>query len=132
MPRFVVLRQEMPPGEKRPTHWDFMLERSGVLCTWALSDEPTPEVRLSAPRLADHRLAYLEYEGEISGGRGQVTRWDAGHYELMESQDPPGTPNDGEAEKLRLRMSGEKITGEVLLTRRNDAADQYWFLWKGS
>jgi hypothetical protein len=120
--RFVVLLHEMPPGQTRPTHWDFMLEHGGVLWTWALSEEPTVGRRLAALRLADHRLAYLEYEGEVSGGRGAVTRWDAGHYERMHE----------EADDLVLRMSGQRISGEVILSRRDPSADQYWFLWKGS
>src|SRR5882724_3306447 len=68
MPRFVILRHETPPGFARPAHWDFMLECGGVLRTW---------------EMADHRLAYLEYEGEVPGGRGTVSRWDEGRYEIL-------------------------------------------------
>jgi hypothetical protein len=40
-----------------------------------------------AERLADHRVAYLEYEGEISGGRGSVRRVAEGVVEnLQESE----------------------------------------------
>jgi hypothetical protein len=35
---------------------------------------------VDAQRIADHRLAYLEYEGPISGGRGTVRRLDGGSY----------------------------------------------------
>jgi hypothetical protein len=39
-------------------------------------------------RLADHRLAYLEYKGPLSGHRGTVTRCDRGFVEwLHESPD---------------------------------------------
>ena len=52
-------------------HWDFMLEAGDVLRTWAI-DAPIVAGRdLPARALADHRLIYLEYEGEISGNRGQ-------------------------------------------------------------
>jgi hypothetical protein len=34
-------------------------------------------------RLADHRLAYLDYEGEVSDNRGTVTRVAAGEFELI-------------------------------------------------
>lgn len=36
-----------------------------------------------AERLADHRAAYLEYEGEVTGGRGQVVRAASGDAEVL-------------------------------------------------
>ena len=35
----------------------------------------------SAIRLPDHRKHYLDYEGEVSGDRGTVSRIDSGTYE---------------------------------------------------
>ncbi len=86
MPRFVVLRHETPPGHERPTHWDFMLEAGGVLRTWALAEAPCRGRAIAAEELAEHRLAYLEYEGDVSGGRGSVVRWDAGTYEVLDGR----------------------------------------------
>ena len=40
------------------------------------------EIRCVATRLPDHRLAYLEYEGPVSGNRGVVRRIDSGKYEI--------------------------------------------------
>ena len=57
-------------------HYDLMLE-VGVLRTW--SEPPVAGVELECRLLADHRLPYLDYEGPISGGRGTVTPWTAGH-----------------------------------------------------
>jgi hypothetical protein len=74
MPRFVVLRHETSDG----THFDFMVEAGAVLKTWALAEPPRPGVEIEAAPLADHRLAYLDYEGPISGDRGSVMRWDCG------------------------------------------------------
>ena len=83
MPRFVILHHETPPGYHRPPHWDFMLEADGVLRTWALPEKPAPGRALTVEAIADHRLSYLEYEGEVSGDRGRVARWDWGTYETV-------------------------------------------------
>ena len=87
MPRYVVLEHETPAGYARPRHWDLMLETGGALRTWAL-DEPPERVRsgqgehsVQGELLRDHRLAYLDYEGPVSGDRGTVVRWDTGEYE---------------------------------------------------
>jgi hypothetical protein len=135
MPRFVILRHETPPGYERPTHFDFMLECGGVLWTWSLPEEPSPGRMLPATRLADHRLAYLDFEGEVSGGRGWVTRWDRGTYEMVLAGPHPNPLPEGEgalAEDVRIALTGQKIVGEVSLTRRGESADQWLFLWKGN
>jgi hypothetical protein len=76
MPRFVILCHNTPRG----CHFDFMLEEEGTLKTWALPQPPQLGLEIEAQPLADHRLSYLDYEGPISGGRGSVTRWDAGTF----------------------------------------------------
>jgi hypothetical protein len=108
-------------------HWDFMLDRGEVLATWKLTSDPTSlaagGVRGSVParRIADHRRAYLTYEGPISRGRGHVTRIDSGTYELTR-QDQTGwgirlngvllrgefwiSPLDGDAEGTLQRVGG--------------------------
>jgi hypothetical protein len=130
MPRFVILRHETPPGEARPTHWDLMLESGAVLRTWALPEPPSPGCELTAEELPDHRLAYLDYEGQISGDRGHVKRWDAGTYEMV-----------SEAPQLRINVRGDKLIGEMTLRRAGIADHQgtdvprspYWTItWKGS
>jgi hypothetical protein len=83
MPQFVILRHESPQG----VHFDFMLEWRGVLKTWSLCQPPEPGVELQCEALADHRLAYLDYEGPISHGRGSVTRWDRGVYTIQRQSD---------------------------------------------
>ncbi|MCH9003553.1 MAG: hypothetical protein IIC02_13355 [Planctomycetes bacterium] len=74
--RFVILHHVVAGGE----HWDLMLEHGGVLLTWQLAREPIDAASLPIPakRIADHRTAYLEYEGPISRDRGQVVRVDHG------------------------------------------------------
>lgn len=78
--RWVLLRHELPD---RTWHYDWMIEQEGnerLVCfrVTVRVDELTPGARFEGDRLADHRRAYLEYEGEISGGRGRVTRVAAG------------------------------------------------------
>jgi len=116
MPRFVVLRHETPPGYPRPTHYDLMLEQSGVLWTWVL--ESLPKVggeAVRAERLADHRLDYLEYEGNVSGGRGKVIRVDGGNYDSV----PAG------AVGLAVRLQGRIVRG-VLILSPSSAASGHW------
>jgi hypothetical protein len=87
VPRFVVLRHDFPDGAGRPLHWDFMLEAGDVLRTWALAEQPGPAgTSCFAQKLADHRLVYLDYEGEISGNRGTVSRLDGGDYAPAEDE----------------------------------------------
>lgn len=83
MPRFVVLLHDLPPTFARGLHWDLMLQHGDVLRTWSLARPPLPPLCIEAELLPDHRLAYLEYEGPVSGGRGCVTRWDQGMYSAI-------------------------------------------------
>lgn len=114
MPRYVILRHESPGSERRPVHWDFMLETGSVLKTWAVAGEPADQREIAADELADHRLAYLDYEGPISGDRGTVTRWDAGEFRFTSQS----------ADELRVVLEGQKLSGEVILCRQQDA--QRW------
>lgn len=97
MPRFVLLHHECPLDFDKPSHWDFMVEAEGVLWTWELRELPTPwldalgELR-SAPnqqvyatRLADHRMAFLDYEGPLTHNRGLVSCVTRGEYEFIEN-----------------------------------------------
>src|SRR3954471_20954159 len=70
----------------RSLHWDFRLERDGVLVSWALpKGVPTdPKTNHLAVRTEDHPLEYAGFAGEIPPGEyggGQVMIWDRGTYE---------------------------------------------------
>jgi hypothetical protein len=54
------------------------------LATWRCSHWP-PQVGESFTVLGDHRRDYLEYEGEISGNRGRVTRIASGTLLSLEA-----------------------------------------------
>jgi len=114
MPRYVILRHETAGG----VHFDFMLEMGVMLKTWSLSQPPLQGVEICAAALPDHRLAYLDYEGPISGDRGSVTRWDRGTYELEHQSES----------ELALLLTGEKLIGHVALRHPPDA-ENHWRLY---
>ena len=94
-----------------------MLEAGDALKTWALPQPPEAGVEMDCEALADHRLAYLDYEGPISGERGAVTRWDRGTYTLeRESSD-----------EWAVTLAGESLTGQATLRRSADDPKRWRF-----
>lgn len=91
-------------------HWDLMLEFAGVLRTWRLLQPPLANTTIIAEPLGDHRLAYLDYEGPVSAGRGRVTRWDYGDYDLVSER----------LDRLCLAVRGIKVVGTVELLSGDD------------
>jgi hypothetical protein len=116
MPRFVVLEHVRTEG----THWDLMLESGDALATWALAVPPDTRQPIAAEQLPDHRLAYLDYEGPISGGRGDVSRWDHGACEFQRSE--PGT--------VLVWFHGQRLRGAARLLQ-SDAAMPWTFTMVG-
>jgi len=102
MPRFVILTHDHPT-----LHWDLMLEENDSLRTWRLARQPDTEGLIAAEALPDHRLAYLDYEGPVSGGRGTVKQWDQGTYELVDSAE----------DHLVIRFRGRKLKGMAAIQR---------------
>lgn len=76
--RFAALKHDYPE-----LHFDFLLEAAESAATWRLSARPTPGTGVSAERIADHRLLYLDYEGPVSGNRGTVVRELSGTFETV-------------------------------------------------
>lgn len=111
MPRFVLLRHDFPPDFPRASHWDLMLESGDVLRTWALAELPdATRDTVDAQQLADHRLAYLDYEGPISGDRGSVRQADRGEFESV-----------AQAENCWLiKLQGRTMRGQITLRRVQD------------
>jgi hypothetical protein len=103
MPRFVILAHDYPE-----LHWDFMMETGDVLRTWRLAEAPyIGATDIAATAIGDHRNSYLDYEGPVSGGRGNVTRWDSGTYETVVVGD----------DAVQVRLRGRQLDATVLLQR---------------
>jgi bifunctional non-homologous end joining protein LigD len=101
-PIFVVQRHDA-----RRLHYDFRLERDGVLLSWAVPKGVPLETgqRNLAVHVEDHPLDYAGFEGEIPTGQygaGTVEIWDNGTYELLEEK-----PDGG----LTIRLDGERLQG---------------------
>jgi hypothetical protein len=103
-----------------------MLEAGGLLQTWVLSELPhdwqdlkgldiADSNSVAAEQLADHRLAYLDYEGPVSGDRGAVKRLDFGSYVTREQ-----TPG-----RWLIDLAGQAIRGEIELQRTAGSASQW-------
>lgn len=101
--RWVLLHHQ----DAHDSHYDLMLQDGVRLLTWRLDSVPHPGTEQTAERIADHRLVYLDYEGPISGGRGEVRRIDAGRYESVRWS---------EGEILAV-LSGSILRGRVRLLR---------------
>jgi bifunctional non-homologous end joining protein LigD len=100
----------------RRLHWDFRLERDGVLVSWALPKgvPDDPAVNHLAVHTEDHPLEYGGFEGEIPHGEygaGRVTIWDHGRYETLKWAD----------REVKVRLHGRQVTGGFALfqTRGN-------------
>ena len=112
MPRYVILTHDHPH-----LHWDFMLENEAVLRTWRLARAPDEAGPIDAKALADHRLAYLDYEGPVSGNRGSVRRFDRGEYVLVREI----------VDRLEIQLEGTILQGRALIERKVSAGWKYEF-----
>jgi bifunctional non-homologous end joining protein LigD len=100
----------------RRLHWDFRLERDGVLVSWALPKgvPSDPAVNHLAVHTEDHPLEYGGFEGEIPRGEygaGAVSIWDHGSYETLK-----WTPRE-----VKVLLHGRRVAGGYVLfqTRGN-------------
>lgn len=102
MPRFAILDHDWPHP-----HRDLFLERDGVLKAWRLPAAFDPSSPIPATATADHRLAYLDSEGPVSGDRGSVSRWDGGGLEWELHS----------ADEIVVRLGGIHLCGRFRLAR---------------
>jgi bifunctional non-homologous end joining protein LigD len=99
----------------RALHWDFRLERDGVLVSWAVP-KGVPEDPSSdhfARQTEDHPLEYAGFSGVIPRGEygaGTVTIWDRGYYELIKWR--PG--------EIKVLLHGRRLSGGYTLYRTRD------------
>ena len=121
-PIFVIQRHDASR-----LHYDFRLERDGVLLSWAVPKGVPlePGTQHLAVHVEDHPLTYATFEGEIPAGNygaGTVEIWDQGTYELVEEK-----PNGG----MTVRLHGERLDGEWTLVPAKLGGDpKNWLLVK--
>jgi hypothetical protein len=117
MNRFVILLHKLGTDAESNfanEHWDVMLEVDvegcGQLDTWSI-----PPIKIEsdnfgcklnsfscpAKKLPYHRLAYLDYEGDVSNNRGNVKRIDRGTYQKINEN--------------KFKLSGELFDGELTI-----------------
>ena len=114
-PIFVVQRHAA-----RSLHYDFRLERDGVLLSWAVPKGVPlePGEQHLAVHVEDHPLEYATFEGEIPKGEygaGTVEIWDTGTYELLEEKKNGG---------LTVRLHGGRLNGTWALVPAHLSGDQ--------
>jgi bifunctional non-homologous end joining protein LigD len=98
----------------RRLHYDFRLERDGVLVSWAVPKNlpDTPSVNHLAVHTEDHPMEYLTFEGTIPKGEyggGKVIVWDTGTYEAEKFND----------HEVIVTLHGNKISGRYALIQTN-------------
>jgi bifunctional non-homologous end joining protein LigD len=104
-PRFVIQEHHATR-----LHWDFRLERDGVLVSWAIPKGlPTdPKVNHLAVHTEDHPLSYIDFAGTIPAGNygaGEVSVWDAGTYDCHKFED----------NEVMVTLEGKRARGRYVL-----------------
>jgi bifunctional non-homologous end joining protein LigD len=98
----------------RRLHYDFRLERDGVLVSWAVPKNlpETTSVNHLAVHTEDHPLEYGTFEGNIPKGEygaGKVIIWDSGTYEAEKFRD----------DEVIVTLNGQRISGRYALIQTN-------------
>lgn len=99
----------------RRDHYDFRLELSGTMKSWAVPKGPsynTKDKRL-AVMVEDHPLEYRNFEGTIPKGEyggGTVMIWDEGYWEPLDT--PKKGLKDG---SLKFILHGHRLRGKWTL-----------------
>src|SRR5579872_813178 len=109
-----ALRFVVQEHHARRLHWDFRLERDGVLVSWAVPKgvPPDPKKNHLAVHVEDHPLDYIDFAGQIPAGNygaGQVSIWDHGTYDTEKWSD----------REVMVVLHGERVQGRYVLFRTN-------------
>lgn len=124
---WVLLRHD---GSPEGVHFDWMLQPPGPSETPLLSFRVAVRVDgmgeggFEAERVADHRAAYLTYEGPISGGRGRVRRVASGRWRAA------AVAPDELRGLLAVEFSDERPDGSLLPTVRFRGAVERGNWWR--
>ncbi len=110
LPTFVIQEHHA-----RALHWDFRLERDGVLVSWALPKglPVDPGTNHLAIHVEDHPLDYGTFEGDIPKGEygaGHVTIWDRGTYDTEKWR----------GNEIKVVLHGQRVSGRYVLFPTGD------------
>ena len=103
-------------------HWDFRLERDGVLVSWAVPKglPLDPSINHLAVHTEDHPMEYADFAGDIPAGEyggGSVTIWDRGTYECEKWTD----------REVKVVLHGERVSGRYVLFKTG-SRDRDWMM----
>lgn len=103
----------------RRLHYDFRLERNGVLVSWAVPKNlpDSPAVNHLAVHTEDHPMEYLTFHGQIPKGEyggGRVVIWDTGTYDTEKFNDAPDKGGE-----VIVNLHGSRISGRYALIQTN-------------
>lgn len=112
--------------KSRRLHYDFRLEKSGVLKSWAVPKgmpEHEGEKRL-AIQVEDHALEFANFEGTIpegAYGAGTIEIWDRGSYDAARWTD----------QTIVVELHGERLRGRFNLVRFPRGGTNAWLIVRG-
>ncbi len=117
MNRFVIQEHNATP-----LHWDFRLEKDGVLKSWAVPNGPPEKkaIKRLAVEVKDHEISYIDFEGTIPVGQygaGTVKIWDKGTYQI-ESES---------SKRIVFELKGKRLKGRYSLVHLKE---KQWLLIK--
>jgi bifunctional non-homologous end joining protein LigD len=111
----------------RRLHYDFRLERAGVLKSWAVPKgiPQSPTEKRLAVETENHPLDYAKFEGEIPKGEygaGEVVIWDRGTFETKVWSE----------KMIEVLLNGAKLKGRyVLVPLKPSGEKKNWLMLKG-
>ncbi len=119
-PIFVVQKHHA-----RTLHYDFRLEKDGLLKSWAIPKGVPLEkgVKRLAIEVEDHSLEFGDFEGEIPNGEygaGTIEIWDRGVYKT-EKWLP---------DRIIFTLNGFRLKGRYCLTRFRSKENRNWLIFK--
>ncbi len=109
-----ALRFVVQEHHARRLHWDFRLEKDGVLVSWAVPKgiPVDPKKNHLAVHVEDHPLDYIDFAGTIPAGNygaGSVSIWDSGTYDVEKWSD----------REVMITLHGKRVQGRYVLFQTN-------------
>lgn len=106
----------------RHLHWDFRLEKNGVLKSWAVPKGPPEKkgIKRLAVQVEDHEISYKDFEGIIPEGQygaGTVKIWDKGTYHIKSES----------SKRIVFELQGKRLKGKYSLVHLKG---KNWLLMK--